>query len=124
MPRDVKRLLPGGIARLAEARMGRIGIVALLVALGACASGGTGWTKAGVSQDTVDSDYDSCAGEARQATRRDAGIDADILATRGQDWQRTGTLRLKEDSMAQERRVRAEDVIDRCMREKGYEPAG
>jgi hypothetical protein len=104
--------------------MGRIAIVALLVALGACTFGGTRWTKAGVSQDTVDGDYDSCTSEARQATRRDAGIDADILATRGRDWQRTGTLRLKQDSMAENRRVRAEDVIDRCMREKGYEPAG
>ena len=94
---------------------------ALALLLGGCASDADAWTKPGAA-DTV-ADLDECRGEARVAVRRDAGIDADIMATRSQDWQRTGTLGLKRDEMAQHRSGTAEAIIARCMAAKGYRPA-
>ena len=87
--------------------MRRIGLLAAVLLLTACTPGATRWTKAGATQDTTDHDYAECASEAREATR-------------GNDWQRTGTLRLQEDTMAHSRRVRAADVIAHCMGAKGY----
>jgi len=95
-------------------------IAALLLA--GCGSGGN-WTKPGVSPDTAEADLSSCQRQARDATARDAAIDADILASRGQDWQRTGTLAMRRDDMADSNRGRARLIIARCMAAKGYTEA-
>jgi len=93
-----------------------------LAGLSAC-SGAPQWTRTGVSPETARADLRDCQAEARSLTRQDEDIDADIMATRSQDWQRTGTLGAKRETFAMQNRGRSDDIIDICMRGKGYAPA-
>ena len=95
--------------------------VASLVLAG-CAGGGDRWTKPGATSDAAETELSDCESQARSATQRDAGIDADILASRGQDWQRAGVLAMKRDDMANSSRARSQQIIARCMAAKGYRP--
>jgi hypothetical protein len=102
--------------------MKRVAIAIVTLVLAGCAGGGEKWTKPGVTADTAEAELSDCESEARSATQRDAGIDADILASRGQDWQNTGTLALKSDEMANSSRARRRQIIARCMAARGYRP--
>jgi hypothetical protein len=68
-------------------------------------------------------DLSECREEGRAATAVDTNIDNDIMATRSQDWQRTGTLGAKRNAFALQDQQHASDIIARCMAAKGYEPA-
>jgi hypothetical protein len=94
----------------------QLGLAALL--LQACA--GTAWEKEGASSDRMRADLGECRSAAYAATRTDQNIDADILASRSHDWDRTGTLTMRRETMAAQTRGRADDIVDRCMRAKGY----
>ena len=97
--------------------MMRAGFITAMLLLAGCESG-VNWSKPGVSPDTAETDLSTCQRQAR-----DAAIDADILASRGQDWQRTGTLAMRRDDMADSNRGRARLIIARCMAAKGYTEA-
>ena len=94
---------------------------ALSVLLQACA--GPTWHKEGTSKERVSSDLDECRSLARAAVRTDQNIDSDILASRGHDWDRSGTLTMRREQMSAQTRGRADDILDRCMKSKGYAPA-
>jgi hypothetical protein len=106
-----------------DAVMKRVGVVMAMLVLAGCGGGAGGWSKAGISPETAEADFADCQSQARAATRRDDAIDADIMASRGQDWQRAGTLSIKRDDMAMSTRGWAEQIIGRCMAAKGYAPA-
>jgi hypothetical protein len=95
---------------------------ALALLLAGCADDGT-WTKPGATEDKIAAELDGCRDEARVALQRDAGIDADIMATRGTDWQRTGTLGINRDEMAAHRSGGVEAFVARCMAAKGFRRA-
>jgi hypothetical protein len=97
--------------------MRRIGGLALALLLGAC---GSTWTKAGVAPEMAAQDLAECRHAAEVADQRDTDIDTDILASRGQDWERYDTLFLKRDSYADSNRARTSDIVDDCMAAKGY----
>jgi hypothetical protein len=101
--------------------MRRTALILLLAGLSAC-SGASNWSRAGASPETTRADLEACRSEANAATRQDQGIDADIMATRGQDWQRTGTLGAKRETLAMQNQGRASDIVELCMRSKGYSP--
>jgi hypothetical protein len=103
--------------------MKRICAATAMLLLAGCGGSSDRWTKPGVSTDAVEADYADCESQARSATRRDENIDADILASRGTDWQRTGTLGMKRDDMANANRGQAQQIIGRCMTARGYRPA-
>lgn len=103
--------------------MKRACVTMAMLLLAGCGGGSDRWTKPGVSPDTASADYSDCESQARSATQRDTRIDADILASRGTDWQRTGTLDIKRDDMANANRGLAQRIIGRCMVAKGYAPA-
>lgn len=95
------------------------GSALLLLALAACSANG-GWTKPGVTPEKAAQDFSECRHVAELANRRDSNIDTDILATRGQDWERLGLLTQKRDDYADSNAARTGDIVDRCMTGKGY----
>jgi len=93
----------------------------LALALGACASEPQ-WSRSGVSPQAAAADLAECRSLAQTEFRRDANIDADILASRGHDWQQTNTLRDRENLMSTENAPQSRDIVKACMISKGYAP--
>ncbi|HUZ71414.1 MAG TPA: hypothetical protein VMU87_00385 [Stellaceae bacterium] len=91
--------------------------------LAGCA-GAPQWTKQGVTPQVAASDYADCRRQAQAATRRDANIDADILASRGRDWQQSGTLSTHQTMFGATATRQQDDVVKACMIAKGYAPGG
>jgi hypothetical protein len=92
--------------------------VAFIAFLAGCAS--DAWEKPGAAETQRDQELAECRAEARRAVDRDVNIDKDILASRTQDWSRTGTLDQRRQTMSDQTRGRADDVIEGCMRRRGY----
>jgi hypothetical protein len=103
--------------------MKQIARVAALALLAAGCSGSGNWTKPDTSREVAAADFSACRSAAREATRRDDAINADIMASRGADWQRAGMLDVQRGSMANEKRKHADDVVADCMSAKGYREA-
>jgi hypothetical protein len=97
------------------------GLAVAAIGLGACASEPQ-WSRSGVSPQTAASDLAECRSMAQTDFRRDANIDADILASRGHDWQQTNTLRTRQAVMSTENAPQSADIIKACMISKGYAP--
>ena len=95
---------------------------ALALALCGCAAAG-GWSKPGADANATASAYQDCRDTAAQAVKPEIGINQDILATRGSDWQRAGIGRVEGDTMRQQTRDRAGAIVASCMRAKGFAPA-
>ena len=103
--------------------MKRVCIPVVCLVLAGCAGSATDkWTKPGLKAETAERDLSDCQDQARSATQREAGIDADITATLGQDWQRGGVLGMKRDDMASSNRALGQRIVGRCMAAKGYSP--
>jgi hypothetical protein len=96
------------------------GTAALAVALALSACAGQQWVKPGVSADVAASDYAECSSLAQQASRRSGDIEADILASRGRDWENSGTLGAHKNVFAAESDRQTGDVMGNCMRLRGY----
>ncbi len=97
-------------------------VLVLTAALAACSSKPQ-WVRPGTDPDTISDDLDDCRALAKEATRKDAAIDQDILAARGTDWARDSTLQAKKNTFAVQDQGRARDIIASCMSAKGYTPA-
>jgi len=87
--------------------------------LAGCAGGGD-WAKAGADEAAVARDYQDCRDLAATAVRTQADIDQDIAATRSDDRQRAGVVRAQTRTMGEQTRDRADAIITRCMRAKGF----
>jgi hypothetical protein len=96
-------------------------LLAVAALLAACSSNPQ-WVKPGTSKDTVRDDFDDCRAYANSATRQDAAIDQDILASRGTDWQHTNTLQAKKSTISMQDQGHVRDIIANCMTAKGYTP--
>jgi hypothetical protein len=101
----------------------RSAVLFVLFLAAGCSGAANEWVKRGATPDVVAADLDDCTDEAHEATRRDEAIDQDIAATRGNDWEKNGTLTLKENGMAMSNEATAGDVIAGCMAGRGYRPA-
>ena len=97
-------------------------LILVAVALAACSSKPQ-WVRPGTSRDVTSDDLDECRAVANAATRKDAAIDQDILATRGADWERNNMLQAKKSTFAVQDEDHARDIIASCMSGKGYTPA-
>jgi hypothetical protein len=100
-----------------------VGVVIVLVVLAGCANEASRWVKPGTSMATTSTEYDRCEREAHDSSRRIDEINADILATRGNDWQRTGTLSSQQADMAASSRGQGQRALAACMSAKGFSPA-
>jgi hypothetical protein len=96
-------------------------LLLMLPALAAC--GATHWSKAGAGKDAISTDLADCRAQGQALVRRDADIESDIMATRAQDWQRTGALGPNQAGMAGADSKRVQSYVEDCMRAKGYVPA-
>ena len=96
-------------------------IVAL--ALSACAAAGD-WAKEGSTEEEVRRDLSVCRDQAAAVTGRDRRIDQDIRASRAGSSLSTnlGTFRDEVRDVRFEKRF--DEVVDRCMRGRGYARAG
>jgi hypothetical protein len=90
-----------------------------LLALAAC-SGPGGWSKPGVAPERAADDLAECRHTAQSELSRDTNIDADIMASRGTDWARTGTLQSEQYADARSTASRSHAIVESCMMEKGY----
>jgi hypothetical protein len=95
---------------------------AALLALAAC-TGSAGWERDGVSPEAASRDLEQCRGEASRAVDRDVAIDQDIMSSRAQDLQRSGMMRLREDTMRTSNIGRYDEIVARCMAGRGYHRA-
>ena len=100
--------------------MPRTATLALMLVLAACGGGAGPWSKPGVDAAAAARDRRECRGQAEAAFATDRSVDADILASRGQDWQRAGTLEPQQSQMHHQASGHAEAVFAACMRAKGY----
>jgi hypothetical protein len=91
----------------------------LALALGACGAAGP-WVKPGADAKATDLAYRQCRALAATSTDTAAAIDKDILATRGNDWQRAGVMRVETREMHEQARAHGDAVIASCMRAKGF----
>jgi hypothetical protein len=82
------------------------------------------WSKDGVAPEMIAKELADCQSIAREATARDTNIITDIMATRGNDWQRTGVMDTHVQAFQIEDRGRSGDIVNRCMISKGFVPGG
>ena len=91
----------------------------LALALAGC---GTQWSRPGTPPERAAQDLAECRHVGEIANRRDSDIDADILASRGQDWERLSVITTKRSDYAESNRGRTDDIVSHCMTTKGYAP--
>jgi hypothetical protein len=95
--------------------------------LTACAGQGptaTNWVKAGADDQTITRELADCNAQANAALANERGINADINATLGRNWQLGGTENIEAQSMRRQASGYAEQVLNNCMRAKGFTKEG
>jgi hypothetical protein len=111
---------------------GRPRLPALVAALGcllltvctAQTTTATGWVKTGADDQTVSRELSDCNAQASAALATERGINADINATLGRNWQLGGTRGVETQSMRQQAAGYADQVLNNCMRAKGFTKEG
>jgi hypothetical protein len=90
--------------------------------LAACAQPATtrNWVKSGVDEATVARELDDCQARANAVLARQQGINADITATLGGNWQRSSTLGIETSSMNRSAIGAADQALADCMLAKGF----
>jgi hypothetical protein len=97
-----------------------------LLLLTACAGQTTEvrWVKAGTDDQTIARELDDCNAQAGAALARERGINEDIGATLGRNWSLSGTQGIERQSMRQQAAGYADQVLNNCMRAKGFSKEG
>jgi hypothetical protein len=78
------------------------------------------WVKAGVDDATVSREIDDCRAQANRALNRQQGINQDISATLGRNWQMSQTTGIQRQSMNQDAAGIADQAFNSCMSAKGF----
>lgn len=84
----------------------------------------TGWVKTGADDATVTRELQDCNAQANQALATEQGINADINATLGRNWQLGGTQAVQTQSMRRQASGYADQVLNSCMQAKGFVKQG
>jgi hypothetical protein len=95
--------------------------LAVLLAFAACAPTGMGWERAHTTDSERGADYDACAAEVRAETRSARGVDADVLASRGGDYQRAGLGQSFAEGVTGMTAQTEAALLNDCMAGKGYQ---
>lgn len=78
------------------------------------------WVKAGADDQTISRELADCNAQANAALTSEHGINADITATLGRNWQLGGTQGIEAQSMRRQASGYADQVLNSCMRAKGF----
>lgn len=81
------------------------------------------WVKAGADDASISRELQECNAQANAALAREQGINADISATLGRNWQLGGTQTVEAQSMRRQTAAFADQVLNNCMRAKGFTKA-
>jgi hypothetical protein len=78
------------------------------------------WVKAGADDRTIARELDDCNAQAGAALANERGINEDISATLGRNWSLSSTQGIQRQSMNQQAAGYADQVLNNCMRAKGF----
>ena len=78
------------------------------------------WVKSGADDQTVAREASYCKAQANAALANEQGINADINATLGRNWQLGGTQQIEDQSLRRQAEGYADQVFNNCMRAKGF----
>ncbi len=81
------------------------------------------WVKSGADDATVSRELQDCNAQANAALASEQGVNADISATLGRNWQLGGTQTVEAQSMRRQAAASADQVLNNCMRAKGFSRA-
>ena len=93
------------------------------VLLAVCAAPATTevrWVKTGADDETISRELRDCNAQANSALTSERGINQDINATLGGNWQLSGTSAIEHQSMGAQAAGYADQVLNSCMRAKGF----
>ena len=82
------------------------------------------WVKTGADDQTVARELSDCNAQANAALANEQGINADINATLGRNWALSSTQRIQNQSMREQAAGLADQVLNNCMRAKGFSKEG
>jgi hypothetical protein len=103
-------------------RSGIAAAVPLCLLLTVCALSAppTHWVKAGADEATTARELEACRAQAAGVLATQQGINADITATLGGNWQRSSTFGLQTQSLDRSAAGAAEQAAANCMLAKGF----
>jgi hypothetical protein len=101
-----------------------LGCLLLTVCAGETTTTTTNWMKTGADEQTVARELHDCNDQANAALASEQGINADISATLGRNWQLGGTQTVEAQSMRRQAASYADQVLNNCMRAKGFTRQG
>jgi hypothetical protein len=78
------------------------------------------WVKTGADVTAVERELSDCNAQAHAALASERGINQDINATLGGNWQFSGTSAIEDQSMRAQAAGYADQVLNNCMRAKGF----
>jgi hypothetical protein len=84
----------------------------------------TGWVKAGADDQTISRELADCNAQANAALANEQGINEDINATLGRNWSLSYTQGLERQTMREQAAGYADQVLNSCMRAKGFTRQG
>jgi hypothetical protein len=84
----------------------------------------TRWVKMGADDQTISRELRDCNTQANAALANEQGINADINATLGRNWQLGGTQGVETQALREQATGYADQVLENCMRAKGFTKQG
>ena len=84
----------------------------------------TRWVKMGADDQTISRELRDCNAQANAALANEQGINADINATLGRNWQLGGTQGVETQALREQAAGYADQVLTNCMLAKGFAKQG
>jgi hypothetical protein len=94
--------------------------ICLLLTVCAATTTEVRWVKAGTDDATMSRELQDCNAQANAALASERGINQDINATLGGNWQFSGTAPIEQQAMRSQSAGYADQVLNDCMRAKGF----
>lgn len=82
------------------------------------------WVKTGADEEAIARELRDCNQQANAALASERGINQDINATLGGNWQFSGTSAIEQQSLHDQASGFADQIRNNCMRAKGFVKAG